>query len=90
MKAIGNKTIFENMDEILDPKHTVLVNWDVQNGLVNNVFNKDEFVGNVKKLTQLSRKKSIPVKITVLIPAALSMLSTFVPINRLAVFLLRT
>jgi nicotinamidase-related amidase len=68
MKTIGNKTIFENMEEILDPKHSVLVNWDVQNGLVNNIFNKDEFVDNVKKLTQLSRKKNIPVLYTKITP----------------------
>ena len=68
MKTIGSKTIFENMEEILDPKHTVLVNWDVQNGLVNNIFNKDEFVGNVKKLTELARKKNIPVLYTKITP----------------------
>ncbi len=68
MKSFGNKTIFENIEEILKPDHTVLVNWDVQNGLVNNIFNKDEFVKNVKKLTELARNKNIPVLYTKITP----------------------
>jgi nicotinamidase-related amidase len=68
MKIVGNKTIFENVEEILDPGHTMLVNWDVQNGLVKNIFNKAEFVSNVKKLTSVARKKGIAVLYTKITP----------------------
>ncbi len=68
MKTFGNKTILENIEEILDPRHTILVNWDVQNGLVNNIFNKEEFVENVKKLTDLSRRNGISVLYTKITP----------------------
>lgn len=68
MKTLGNKQIFENMEEILGPEHTMLVNWDVQNGLVKNIFNKEEFVSNVKKLTGISREHGISVLYTKITP----------------------
>jgi nicotinamidase-related amidase len=68
MKTFGNKTIFESIDEILDPEHTVLVNWDIQNGLVKNIFNREEFLGNAKKLTELSREKGMPIVYTKITP----------------------
>ncbi|ARD84524.1 isochorismatase [Ferroplasma acidiphilum] len=68
MKTIGNKQIYENMEEILDPAHTMLVNWDIQNGLVKNIFNKDEFVSNVKKLTATSREHGVAVLYTKITP----------------------
>ncbi|HII83088.1 MAG TPA: cysteine hydrolase [Ferroplasma sp.] len=68
MKTLGNKTIFENIGEILAPEHTLLVNWDIQNGLVKNIFNREEFVSNVKKLTGKSRDKGIPVLYTKITP----------------------
>ena len=68
MKTVGSKTIFENIEEILAPEHTLLVNWDIQNGLVKNIFNREEFVSNVKKLTGKSRDKGIPVLYTKITP----------------------
>jgi tyrosyl-tRNA synthetase len=43
MKNIGNKIIYNNTQEILDPSHTALVVWDVQNTSVKRIFNKEEF-----------------------------------------------
>ena len=40
MKNINGITIYENLKEIIDPKHSCLVVWDVQNGLVERIFNR--------------------------------------------------
>ncbi len=50
--------------DILSPKKTVLVIWDVQKMLVNNIFNKDEFISNTNSLIESARKKSIPIFFT--------------------------
>ena len=42
MKIINGIKIFEDIREIVDPKHSCLVVWDVQNGLVDKIFNKEE------------------------------------------------
>jgi nicotinamidase-related amidase len=68
MINLGNKRIYENMKEILDPEHTLLVNWDLQNGLVKNVFNKEELISNVKSLISVSRKTGIPILYTKITP----------------------
>jgi len=68
MKTIGNKEIYESPEEIMDPEHTLLINWDLQNGLVKNVFNKDEFVKNVKSLNENARKIKMPVAYTKITP----------------------
>lgn len=61
MKTFYNKVIYETLDEIVEPKHTGLVIWDVQNVLVNNIFNKEEFLGNLKKLLTRAREKGVSV-----------------------------
>ncbi|WP_337860081.1 isochorismatase family cysteine hydrolase [Ferroplasma sp.] len=68
MKILGNKKIYENVEEILEPEHTLLVNWDLQNGLVKNVFNREELISNVKSLISASRQKGIPVLYTKITP----------------------
>ncbi len=68
MKTLGNRQIFENIEEILGPEHTMLVNWDIQNGLVKNIFNRDEFVSNVKKITSASRQHGVSVLYTKITP----------------------
>ncbi len=68
MKTIGNKEIFETIEEILSPEHTLLVNWDLQNGLVNNIFNREEFTKNVKSVNEAARNAGIPVVYTKITP----------------------
>ena len=34
MKSTGKCVIYRNLQEIVDPEHTALVIWDVQNALV--------------------------------------------------------
>jgi hypothetical protein len=43
MQKIGDKIVYNTIDEILDPSHTALVVWDVQNTSVKRIFNKEEF-----------------------------------------------
>lgn len=48
MQNIGDKIIYNTINEIINPSHTALVVWDVQNMLVNRFFNKNEFTKNIK------------------------------------------
>ncbi len=56
------------ISEFLKPERTVLVLWDNQNMLVNNVFNKDEYLKNVLALAASARAKAIPVFLTKITP----------------------
>lgn len=67
MKNFNRVEIFERLDEIVRPSHTALVVWDVQNALVNRIFNKEEFLRNLKKLVESLRGK-MPVFYTLITP----------------------
>lgn len=60
--------ILTDMKDILDPANTCLVLWDVQNALVKNSFNKDEFLSNLKNLLAAARKAAVPVVYTRITP----------------------
>ena len=60
-------TIYEDLKEIADPGHTCLIVWDVQNGLVDRIFNKEEFIGNLKRLVETMRNK-MPIVYTLITP----------------------
>lgn len=71
MKKFFNKTIYESIKEIVNPEHTAVVVWDVQNALVNNIFNKKEFLSTLKTVITKAREKGVPIiysKITPLLP----------------------
>lgn len=55
------------MKEIVDPVHTCLVVWDVQNALVERIFNKEEFVSHLKVLVERLRGK-MPIFYTKITP----------------------
>jgi nicotinamidase-related amidase len=60
-----------NIDEIsefLVPEKSVLVLWDLQKMLVDNIFNKDEFLKNVQALASSARAKGVPVFLTKITP----------------------
>ncbi len=57
MKNINGVPVYETLREIIDPAHSCLVIWDVQNALVSRIFNKDEFTKNLKNLTSKLRGK---------------------------------
>ncbi len=59
--------IYENIEEITDPSHSCLVVWDVQNGLVDRIFNKEEFLARLSPFIIRLRKK-MPVVYTLITP----------------------
>ena len=67
MKHFNGVEIFESLGEIVQPSHTVLVVWDVQNALVNRIFNKEEFLTNRRSLVESLRGK-MPVFYTLITP----------------------
>jgi len=59
MKDFNRIQVPENLEEILDPAHCCLVIWDVQNGLVQRVFNRDAFEENLGKLLEALRPRML-------------------------------
>jgi nicotinamidase-related amidase len=60
-----------NIDEIaqfLQPAKAALVLWDIQKMLVDAIFNREEFLSNVRKLAVAAREKNIPVIFTKITP----------------------
>jgi len=53
--------MYLNLKEIIDPSHTALLVWDVQNLLVNGIFNKEAFLKDLKSLIEVARSKKIPI-----------------------------
>jgi nicotinamidase-related amidase len=53
--------MYMNLKEIVEPNHTALLVWDVQNLLVNGIFNKKEFLKDLKSLIEIARVKNIPI-----------------------------
>jgi nicotinamidase-related amidase len=85
MKRYYNKTIYETLGEIVAPEHTALVVWDVQNALVNSIFNKKEFLANLKALILAAREKGVSIfytKITPLTPDYNSSWSIYMAMKR--------
>src|SRR4051794_15165471 len=61
MQDINGKTIYSEVNEIVEPSHSVLVVWDVQNLLVDSIFNKEEFTRNINFLIESVRKSKISI-----------------------------
>ena len=53
--------MYLNLKEIIAPSHTALLVWDVQNLLVNGIFNKEAFLKDLKSLIEVARSKKIPI-----------------------------
>ncbi|HAM51133.1 MAG TPA: isochorismatase [Nitrospiraceae bacterium] len=68
MKNENGITIYEDLTEIVAPGHSCLIVWDVQSGLVDRVFNKEDFKGNLQVLIEGLREK-MPVVYTLITPA---------------------
>jgi len=65
------RNIMDNINEIsefLQPARTALVLWDIQKMLVDNIFNKDEFLKNARTLSAAAREKNIPIFLTKITP----------------------
>lgn len=64
MQKIGDKIVYNTIEEILDPSHTALVVWDVIRAFEKMIFNKEEFSINLKSVVELARKSNIPIFFT--------------------------
>jgi len=52
MKTFNGVDIYENLKEIVEPSRSCLVVWDVQQGLVNSIFNREAFLASLKTLVE--------------------------------------
>ena len=59
VKQIGQRVIYDELREILEPEHTALVVWNTQNSLVSKIFNTEEFKVNMGKLIASARMAHI-------------------------------
>jgi nicotinamidase-related amidase len=67
MKTANGVIVYENIREIVEPRHSCLIVWDVQNGLVDKIFNKEEFMATLKNFIEKMRGK-VPVVYTMITP----------------------
>jgi len=67
MKTADGVIVYENIREIVEPRHSCLIVWDVQNGLVDKTFNKEEFMATLKNFIEKMRGK-MPVVYTMITP----------------------
>ena len=67
MKKRNGIIVYESLKEIVEPDHSCLVVWDVQNGLVDRIFNKEEFMTNLKNFIEKLRGR-MPVVYTLITP----------------------
>ena len=65
--------LFTNIEDIIRPDHTCLVVWDVQNALVNAIFNRDEFQKSLKTLVEAARKNHVLIVYTKITPLPVSL-----------------
>ncbi len=59
--------IYDTLPEIVAPGHACLVVWDVQNGLVDKIFNREAFLDSLKNLLGRLRNR-MPVVYTIITP----------------------
>lgn len=59
-KQKGEKVLIHSKD-IVDPAHTALLVWDVQNALFDRIFNQGAFLKNIKTLIEKARSLEIPI-----------------------------
>lgn len=76
MKQTNGIVIYEALEEIIHKKHTCLVVWDVQNGLVDRIFNKDVFLSNLKTLIE-NLREVVPVFYTLITPPPKKFMSSW-------------
>lgn len=67
MEKINEIRVYKNLKEIVEPNHSCLVVWDVQNGLVDRIFDKDEFMIKLRNFIERLRNK-ITVVYTLITP----------------------
>jgi nicotinamidase-related amidase len=65
---MADRKIYSSTEEIIAPEHSALIVWDVQNMLVNRIFNKEEFLQNLNKIITAARKVDVPIFFTKITP----------------------
>lgn len=58
----------QEIREVIDPKKSAVLIWDVQKMLVDNIFNKEEFLTNTNRLIESARRKEVPIFFTKITP----------------------
>jgi nicotinamidase-related amidase len=58
---IGGKQIAANLSEIVAPKHSALLIWDMEYAIGPNAFNYKDILANLKSLSALARDSGVPV-----------------------------
>jgi nicotinamidase-related amidase len=76
MKTANGVIVYENLREIVEPKHSCLIVWDVQNGLVDRIFNKEGFITTLKNFIEKLRDK-MPVAYTLITPLPTGFVSSW-------------
>jgi nicotinamidase-related amidase len=76
LKNFKGVEVYENLKEIIAPQHTCLVVWDVQNGLVDRIYNKEVFITNLKNLIESLRGR-MPIAYTLITPLPQSFQSSW-------------
>ena len=61
MQNLGDKIVYDTMEEILDPRHTVLLLWDIIDPFIKMAFNREEFVKNLNSIVESAPKSNIPM-----------------------------
>ncbi len=60
--------IYKDIIGVVNPEHSALIIWDVQNMLVGRIFNKEEFIKNNTELIKRAHELEIPVIFTKITP----------------------
>lgn len=68
MFEIGGKQIPATLAELVDPKRTALLLWDMENAIAPNAFNYQDILANLKMLAALGRAVNVPVFYSVQTP----------------------
>jgi nicotinamidase-related amidase len=70
MDSHGKPPIYLSLKEIVDPGHTALVVWDTQEGLVDSIFNRKQFLASLQSFIAAARNNHVPVLYTKITPLA--------------------
>jgi len=68
MLELGGKKIPQTLEEMVDPKRTALLLWDMEYAIAPNAFNFKEIAGNLKTLAASARQAGVQVFYSVQIP----------------------
>jgi nicotinamidase-related amidase len=62
------RKIYVDLPDIINTMHTALLVWDVQNLLVERIFNQQKFLDNLKAIVETARKSGVPVIYSKIVP----------------------